>query len=357
MSNTSPVDLFCRGELSDEREFIIVGQVSSKDLLLLPDNVLLNYYWIDNNNVLDISFSSTGNPVELTYNITSENKITIKRSSDSTPLCVHNNQFVFSNLLTAHIFDIQPLDNILTLPKTYSGAYYLYNFPSINFTIPTTIEDLIGQGSNGYLTNTTKLSSFNFNNNFPIAFLPTEYWDINDNLSSTIFINYLSWINEPSSYFTVKKATWISGNYINIYANPFENQGLTFENDIPMLWYNYCDLGESCGNCLGSIIYGGINCLLNTQITPPSLPLSDSEIFNGLPFIGSGPQGSQGPEGIIGPQGIQGAPGTAGPQGLRGDSIGGTSTEISWTSPIPLTLFGFVFLVLAIAIYVMIFVK
>lgn len=330
------LSLFIRGLLKNS--FMCVGQIDSSTLLL-PPGTLYNYFFVEQDNQLALSFNPSGSFIELEITATPQQKFVLSRKSDSFTLALSGGNLVFSNLLPPYHFTIKPFSNI-PMTQLYTGAWYTLEIPNITFEVPSVIEDLIGDGANGYLTTSSATKNFILNS-LRVSFLQTSFYDINGVSNDDIFSRYLMWINNPLSYYNSEVAEWITGNYINSYSESFTT---------PMLWYEYCNSGNSCGNCYGTVIYGGVQCTLNSQVPKPTI--TSPTLFNGLPFLATGVQGIPGIQGEKGPRGLQGTPGAPGPQGLRGDSIGERTDKISWYSPPALTFFGLLFLSVAVFCYV-----
>lgn len=342
--SVSSSDLFSRGILSSESYTICLGQVSTDELQISPPGLTLNFFFVDTNDVLTLSFSSSATPVQM-FPVVTFGGFYFRRVSDGAELCRSGNVFVFSQIFDPYVFPLVPQKNLPTT-DLYSGTWYDWSFPTTIFNVPNTADDVSGQGDNGYFIVNSGTKNISLSD-LTLSFLPSVYYDIDgiDHENITEIVGLVnSWVTNPSSYSNPSGVNWLAGEYINIYSQPF---------DVPMLWYPYCDQGFSCGDCNGIVLVGGIECSLNSQVTPPSEKPSVNIPFPALPFIPTGPRGAQGAAGIPGETGLQGVAGAVGPMGYRGNPGKGTSDTISWTSSTGLIFFSLLFILTIIVIYVM----
>lgn len=334
-------DLFARGIISPSTTCVIATQVSSTDVQITPAGVVMNGLMQGD---ASFSFSQNSTPIEVTIDITIDGTI-VRRADTLDYLAISGNKLVFSSVLAPLYLDLKSVNN-LPSNALYAGAWYTWSFSNLSFAVPNSAATTEGEGTNGYFVES---ESKNFTlSTLKIAFLPTEAYDVNGVLIdgvSDLQSRYQQWILTPSSYDNPTIPSWISTG-INIVTIPFEGA---------MLWYSYCAQGFSCGECFGTVMVGGVQCLENKQVTAPVQTPTTDIPFPGLPFIPSGAQGLQGSPGIQGATGPPGAPGSSGPMGYRGPPGTCTVDTISWYSTPALIFFFLLFLVTIVVVYLLLF--
>lgn len=352
-------DLFVRGVITPESNtFIIVGGVYSSSIGF-SESKLLNYTLSRYANSLQLNFSTSQTPVVFgMIKIPSTGLYKLFDATTSTSvstdyLCYssEDSTFFFQQSETGasgYQFDLSSPVKNLPLNKILSGTWYSVSIDNTPFPVMSTLLSLVGTSENGYFSNDALTTTFLFDS-LTLSFLPTSFYDINGVLHSSetptnITERYMSFVENPSTYESPPVASWLgeSSTFINAYTQIFTP---------PMMWYSYCDFTTQCGDCFGSIIFGGIECSVNSQLSVVTPSPEEYVFISGKPFITSGAAGNQGGNGLRGNRGTTSTAAASGPTGRQGLIGESKSTTFQWNSPGGILFLSIVIISLVIIIF------